>query len=333
MISPLQNALSAIMSNKTTASTSPEKQSDPAVVDKTTKMPADKASFSILATQLNESTARAAARDAVMTHDELGKYALNRINEFLVESPEANSYTRAMELPKTRDPELLDRARSASEFVTLTLAGHANAKNPFEKLSREQLNVIAYDDSGVFTLNERRAAYQGVQKMDDAWRKTAIPGGILEQARTGKATKFYNEALSYYKSLPAIEKAVNYPKDAEALLKARIKSDPILPSFPGVVTRQGGDRKLTLYDILAGIVDTQKSKADPTSPALSRKFTPRTSPTPVSWNERWAKQEASAAKAVKPVQAASLSTSLPGGSSATASMGKGEAVSSSTPTA
>ncbi|SDG77724.1 hypothetical protein [Pseudomonas abietaniphila] len=333
MISQLQNALSAIMPNKVAASTSSEKPSDPAVVDKTTKTPADKATFSTLASQLSESTARAAARDAVMTHAELGKYGLNRINEFLVESPKANNYTRAMEVPDTRDPELLDRARRASEFVTLTLAGHSNAKSPFEKLSREQLNVIAYDDSGAFTLNERRAAYQGVQKIDDAWRKTAIPAGILEQARTGNATKFYNEALSYYKSLPAIEKAVDYPKDTETLLKARIKSDPALPSFPGVVTRQGGDRKLTLYDILAGIVDTQKSKADPGSPLLRKKFTPRTSATPVSWNERWAKQEASAAKAVKPVQAASLSTSLPGGSSATASMGKGEAVSSSTPTA
>lgn len=304
MISQLQNAISAIMPSKGAASTSSEKQSDPAVVDKTTKTPADKATFSTLASQLNESTARAAARDAVMTHAELGKYGLNRINEFLVESPKANSHTRAMEVPKTRDPELLDRARKASEFVTLTLAGHSNAKSPFEKLSREQLNVIVYDDSGAFTLNERRAAYHGVQKMDDAWRKSAIPAGILEQARTGNATKFYNEALSYYKSLPAIEKAVDYPKDTEALLKARIKSDPALPSFPGAVTRQGGDRKLTLYDILAGIVDTQKSKADPGSPLLRKKFSPRTSPVPTTTAEAFVKENQPKAKVQPAVQAA-----------------------------
>lgn len=304
MISQLQNALSAIMPSKVAASTSFEKQRDPAVVDKTTKTPADKASFSTLASQLNESTARAAARDAVMTHAELGKYGLNRINEFLAETPEANSHTRAMEVPRTADPELLDRARKASEFVTQTLAGHSNAKSPFEKLSREQLNVIVYDDSGAFTLNERRAAYHGVQKMDDAWRKTAIPAGILEQARTGSATKFYNEALSYYKSLPAIEKAVDYPKDTEALLKARIKSDPALPSFPGVVTRQGGDRKLTLYDILAGIVDTQKNKADPASPALRKKFSPRTSPVPTTTAEAFVKENQPKAKVQSAVQSA-----------------------------
>lgn len=304
MISQLQNALSAIMPSKVAASTSSEKQSDPAVVDKTTKTPVDKATFSTLASQLNESMARAAARDAVMTHAELGKYGLNRINEFLAETPKANSHTRAMEVPDTRDPELLDRARRASEFVTLTLAGHGDAKSPFEKLSREQLNVIVYDDSGAFTLNERRAAYYGVQKMDEAWRKTAIPAGILEQARTGKATKFYNEALSYYTSLPTIERAVNYPKDTEALLKARIKSDPALPSFPGVVTRQGGDRKLTLYDILAGIVDTQKNKADPGSPLLGKKFSSRTSPVPTTTAEAFVKENQPKAKAQPVAQAA-----------------------------
>lgn len=310
MISQLQTAISAIMSSKVAVSTSSEKQGDPAVVDKTTQSPADKVTFSTLASQLNESTARAAARDAVMTHAELGKYGLDRINEFLLESPKANSYTRAMEVPRTGDPELLDRARQASEFVTLTLAGHSDAKSPFEKLSREQLNVIVYDDSGAFTLNERRAAYQGVQKMNQAWRKTAIPAGILEQARTGKATQFYNEALSYFKSLPAIEKAVDYPKDTETLLKARIKSDPVLPDFPGVVTRQGGDRKLTLYDILAGIVDTQKSKADPDSPVLRKKFSPRTSPVPKTTAEAFVKDNQPKPKA-QPVVEAAVQASAP----------------------
>jgi hypothetical protein len=197
-----------------------------------------------------------------------------------------------MEVPNTTHPELLDRAREASAFVTQTLAGHQNAKSPFEKLSHEQLNHIAYDDSGAFTLNERRAAYQGVQKMDDAWRKVAIPEGIIEQTRTGKASKFYSEALSYFKSLPAIEKAVDYPSDAEAILKARIKADPTLPSLPGTSNRQAADRKLTLYDILAGIVDTQKDKIDPTNSARTKKFTPRTSPVPTTTAEAFVKEVA-----------------------------------------
>jgi hypothetical protein len=167
MINHIQAAVSAVLSNNAPVSAAKDK-GDQAAVDKTEKPSADKPTFSTLAGQLNDAAARAAKRDAVMTHAELGKYGLNRINEFLIEPPKANSFTRAMEVPNTTNPELLDRAREASAFVTQTLAGHQNAKSPFEKLSREQLNHIAYDDSGIFTLNERRAAYQGVQKMDDA---------------------------------------------------------------------------------------------------------------------------------------------------------------------
>lgn len=301
MISQIQAAVSAVISNKTSAPATVETSDQPAV-DKTQKQAEDKTSFSTLASQLNESAARAAKRDAGMTFEELGQYGRNRIKEFTQETPKANSGTRAMEVPNTNDPELLDRARAASAYVTRTLAGDKNAISPFEKLSREQLNHIAYDDSGAFTLNERRAAWQGVQKMDDAWRKVAIPQGDLEQIRTGKASKFYSEALSYFKSLPAIEKAVDYPKDAQAILESRIKDDKTLPSLPGLVSRPRGDRQFTLYDVLAGIVDTQKGKGESNGSGPRTKFSPRTSPTPVSWNERWARKEAAAAKAVSTTQ-------------------------------
>lgn len=314
MISQIQAAVSAVISNKTAAPTTVEKGDQPAV-DKTGKQAEDKASFSTLASQLNESAARAAKRDAVMTFEELGQYGRNRIKEFTQETPKANSGTRAMEVPNTSDPELLDRARAASAYVTRTLAGDKNAISPFEKLSREQLNHIAYDDSGAFTLNERRAAWQGVQKMDDAWRKVAIPQSDLEQIRTGKATKFYSEALSYFKSLPAIEKAVDYPKDAQAILESRIKDDKTLPSFPGFVSRPRGDRQFTLYDVLAGIVDTQKSKGESNGSGPRTKFSPRTSPTPVSWNERWARKEAAAAKAVSTTQATAPTAPAPAAAS------------------
>lgn len=305
MINHIQAAVSAIVSSRTPAPAATDKFEDgeKPPVDKTAKAAADKATFSTLAGQLNDAAARAAKRDAVMTHAELGKYGLNRINEFLIESPKANSFTRAMEVPNTTNPELLDRAREATAFVTQTLAGHQNAKSPFEKLSREQLNHIAYDDSGIFTLNERRAAYQGVQKMDDAWRKVAIPEGITEQTRTGKASKFYSEALSYFKSLPAIEKAVDYPQDAEATLKAKIKADQTLPSLSGTTSRQAADRKLTLYDILAGVVDTRKDKVDPSNVGWTKKFTPRTSPVPTTWTEALLKKEASALKTLTPTVA------------------------------
>ena len=282
MISQIQAAVAAVVSNKTQA-LGTVVTSDQKAVDKAAPATADKATFSTLAAQLNESAARAEKRDAGMTHAELRQYGRNRINEFLIEGRTVNSGTRAMEVPKTNDPELLDRAREASAFVTRTLAGDKNAKSPFENLSREQLNLIAFDDSASFTLNERRAAWQGVQKMDEDWRNVAINDGVIEQARTGKASHFYNDALSYLKSLPAIEKAVSYPKGAEAIVEARIKSDLTLPGLPGTFGRQAPDRKLTLYDILAGIVDTTKDKkTDPNNIVHTKKFSPRTSPEPAT---------------------------------------------------
>ena len=315
MINQLHAAFSALVSKRVTVPVASETKSDTRLAvenaAKTEKNATDQASFSTLASQLNESAARASKRDAGMTHAELGKYGLSRISEFLSETPKANSYTRAMEVPNTIDPELLDRARAATAFVTQTLAGHEDARSPFDKLSREQLNLIVYDDSGAFTLNERRAAWQGVQKMDDAWRKVAIAEGMIEQTRTGKASKFYQEALSYFKSLPAIERAVDYPKDAEAILEARIKSKPTLPipaTLPGLIEARSSNRKLTLYDILAGVVDTQKDKADPNSPIGAKKFSPRTSPTPMTWTESYAKR-VEATGSVKPAVAAKIEPS------------------------
>jgi hypothetical protein len=292
MISQMQAAAAAVVAKMSgTAITPSQKQeSNQPAVDKAASPATDKTTFSTLASQLNESTARAAKREAQMTHDDLGKYGVGRVNEFLQESKTANSFTRAMEVPNTKDPELLDRARKASEFVSRTLAGDKHATSPFDNLSREQLNVVVYDDSGMFTQNERRAAWHVVQKMDDAWQKVAIPNGTLEQVRTGKASKFYREALSYYQSLPAIEKAVGYPKDTEAVLRDRIKNDSTLPGFPGISTRQAPDRKLTLYDILAGVVDTKQEKSGLVNSAYSKKFSPRTSPVPVTWTEAYMKK-------------------------------------------
>jgi hypothetical protein len=319
MISQIQAAAATVVARVSgTAVTPPQEQeSNQLAVDKTAKPSTDKASFSTLANQLNESTARAAKREAQMTHDDLGKYGVGRVNEFLQETKTANSFTRAMEVPNTKDPELLDRARKASEFVSRTIAGDKHATSPFDNLSREQLNAVVYDDSGMFTQNERRAAWHVVQKMDDAWQKVAIAEGTIEQVRTGKASKFYREALSYYQSLPAIEKAVGYPKNAEAVLRDRIKNDPTLPGLPGVPSRQAPDRKLTLYDILAGVVDTKQEKSGLVNSAYSKKFSPRTSPVPVTWTEAYMKKretrsaQAAAVAGAAPAQKAPDTTPAP----------------------
>ena len=295
MISQLQAAFSAVVSSKTSAlATSVPGTDARPLIEKTEKTEADKASFSMLASQLNESAVRAAKRDAGMTFEALGDYGRARISEFLAETRQANSSTRAMEIPNTNDPELLDRARAASAFVARTVSGDMTAKNPFEKLSREQLNLIAYDDSGAFTHNERRAAWQGVQKMDDAWRKGSISQGTLEQIRTGDVSRFHNEASRYIQSLPTIERAVDYPKGVESLLAKARNNVPsfIPPSLSSIFERHSASRKLTLYDVMAGVVDAQKSNVDSSQLTGMKKFSPRTSPVPVLWTEAYSKRAA-----------------------------------------
>lgn len=57
-----------------------------------------------------------------------------------------------MLVPNTDDLELLARAKQATSLV------NGSGSNPFKGMSRDQLALIAYDDSGTFTVNEQRAA-------------------------------------------------------------------------------------------------------------------------------------------------------------------------------
>jgi hypothetical protein len=57
------------------------------------------------------------------------------------------------EMPASSDPARLARAKQAMRFT------YGLSPNPFDGLTREELNAIAYDESKTYTLNERRAAY------------------------------------------------------------------------------------------------------------------------------------------------------------------------------
>jgi hypothetical protein len=52
--------------------------------------------------------------------------------------------------------------------------------------------------------------------------------------------------------------------------------------LPGAFERAATNRKLTLYDILAGIPNAKDKKADPNTVVTGGKFTPRTSPVPTT---------------------------------------------------
>ena len=104
------------------------------------------ATVSILARQLNEAAIRAEIP--------LGQQSADSLEAITDNKYFANKAQHDAEIPTTRHPELLARARQATGFLN----GHDS--NPFNGLGRDQLNLIARDNGGAFTVNERRAAWE-----------------------------------------------------------------------------------------------------------------------------------------------------------------------------
>ncbi|XVO85663.1 hypothetical protein ACQ9Y2_18100 [Pseudomonas palleroniana] len=106
-------------------------------------------SVSPLARQLNEAATRAEAR--------IDQKNTNPIDSIIGTHYLANKTQHDVEIPDTTDPELLARARQATGFV------NGVDSNPFKGVVRDQLSLIAHDEGGSFTINERRAAWEELQ--------------------------------------------------------------------------------------------------------------------------------------------------------------------------
>ena len=120
-------------------------------------------------------------------------------------------------VPDTDDPELIARAKQATDFVNRV----GNAANPFAHLSQEELYLIQYDDSKTFSMNEREAAAMELGRRDDAWRTELIANDKLERGATGRGPTFFKTILEDVRSLPPIARAL-LPLDYEVELSAHI---------------------------------------------------------------------------------------------------------------
>ena len=100
---------------------------------------------STLARQLSDAATRAGKQSADPLHAVTGDNYL------------ANKARHDAERPNTDNPELLARARQATSFIS------GVDGNPFKGLTRDQLSLIARDEGGPFTVNERRAAWEELQ--------------------------------------------------------------------------------------------------------------------------------------------------------------------------
>ena len=161
----------------------------------------DQTSLSSLAQQLSAAAERAAARDASLTRSELADFALDVLGKLMGEAYSLAKDFYNTQLPDSDDPMLLERARQANAFAM------GKGENPFKGLSREQLSLITYDESGAFTVNERRAARSERTAQHNAWARETIAKLDAEWRQTGRNDKGLSEVLEFYNSLPPIEVA------------------------------------------------------------------------------------------------------------------------------
>jgi len=123
------------------------------------------------------------------------------------------------EMPKSTDPAALERAKQATAYLNgLSQDFKSTSSNPFEDMSRDQLARIVYDDSGAFTVNERRAAKYASDQQEYEWRQAACAKAVEEWGSTGKMTNFFESCLKHFESLPEIEQ-VQYPDYVNDLLQ------------------------------------------------------------------------------------------------------------------
>lgn len=169
------------------------------------------ATLSMLARQLSESAVRAEARDTSLSLKELGAFGKTVIDKLLGDYYYHNKAVHDAEVPDTDDPALLERAKRA------TLYSIGTGCNPFAGLPQEQLRLIIYDESGNYTINERKAAYLENYDQEEVWNRAMAKRYVDEYNETGKSTETLIMILAHYNELPPIEKA-QYPANYAANL-------------------------------------------------------------------------------------------------------------------
>jgi len=231
--------------------------------------PLESTEISTLSRQLSDSAERAEKRDNSMSRSQLGDLARKLSDQFSGNVYTILKATHDREVPETDDPELLARARQATKYVNNAATGARDVKSPFAGLSREQLTLIAYDDGGAYTVNERRAADYGISGMEEQWRKKVVALSWVESSSNSNRPKFFTEVLAHYKTLPLIDQA-QYPADYELRLQARIDEGDAPPE-------RKKDHFLSLVEILANMYKSEKDtdstaldiKANNVSPVVS----------------------------------------------------------------
>ncbi|USX27770.1 hypothetical protein NHH73_05630 [Oxalobacteraceae bacterium OTU3CINTB1] len=175
-------------------------------------------SISTLAARLSKASTSITESTKGLDHKALNAKAEKNIQTILYPFEGAQKAAAAKQLPQPSDAASTQSASAATAYL------EGNGANPFKGLSREQLSTIANDDSGSFTINEKRAAYRQAHSEEEAWRMQVIAKAVQEYESSGKLTEFFKESLAHFMDLPKMEQA-RYPEDYASGLADKIKLD------------------------------------------------------------------------------------------------------------
>lgn len=217
---------------------------------------ADEVVISTLAGRLSTAATATGAAIEGRDHSALGAWVNDNISSILYPLDAGHKAAAARQLPQPNDAASARSAAAATAFID------DRGPNPFAGLSREQLATITHDDSGTFTVNERRAAFTQAYDEEQAWRSQVVAQAMQEYNTTGKMTNFFKSALAHFNELPQLEQA-QYPSNYASDLQDKIKLDfnyfnhaagdaPATPgSLADMLKHQGGRQGADLFDILS----------------------------------------------------------------------------------
>lgn len=181
------------------------------------KAVADEPRISTLASRLSAAATVTGERNQGLSYAQLNAKVIEntRTVQYDLDAPHKAAAAKQRPVPD-------DAAAAFADAATAFVNGKGG--NPFAGLSREQLSTIANDESGTFTINERRAADTQAYKEEEAWRSEVVAKAMQEYNQTGKMTNFFKDVLAHFESLPALEQA-QYPENYADSLKEKIELD------------------------------------------------------------------------------------------------------------
>ncbi|WP_300759702.1 hypothetical protein [Janthinobacterium sp.] len=214
--------------------------------------------ISTLASRLSRAESSTSANIQGLDHQALAARLNANIRDINYPLDAAHKEAAAQQAPQPNDAASARSAAAATAFID------GRGANPFAGLSREQLAAITHDDSGTFTINERRAAYTQAYDEEQAWRTQVVAQAMHEYDTTGKMTDFFKSVLSHFEGLPKLEQAL-YPEDYASDLQDKIKLDfnyfnhaagdggPTPGSLASMSKGELANKAPDLFDLLLGL--------------------------------------------------------------------------------